>query len=270
MVTVHCFFSGGRDSSLACYIAKKLADTKRWGFKLVHIDTTISLQLTQQYVRRYVEWLNAELVVIRPKMTFVEYARKIGMWPSLRPPKFRWCYRELKLRPVIKYVRENYSRGDLLVMGIKGPDSRFRLKNYTSTFMERKYGRVVTKVWLPLLRVDDKTVERLINKFGIPRNPVWRLGFSGECLCLAAAPLNVIALTFRYFPAETQLLLSIDRDINTNRRSNKTSAPFPVYGAGFKTLTEFYKHVMSQTTLDQYLDQLVVPYGKSCQGSCML
>ena len=266
MTTIHCFFSGGRDSALACYIAKKVADVRGWSFRLVHIDTTIGLKETEEYVKHYAQWLGAELVIVRPEKTFEEYATKIGMWPSLYPPKFRWCYHELKLRPTIRYIRENYSDGDLLAMGVRGADSRFRLKFYESTFMERKYGSVVTKVWLPLLRVDDLMVERLIDKFKIPRNPVWKIGFSGECLCLAATPLHEIAMIMRHFPEETQKLLAIDRAINSNRRSNKPSAPPSVYRAGFKTLQEFYKYVVSQTTLDQF----IIPYGKKCSGSCML
>ena len=266
MTTIHCFFSGGRDSALACYVAKRLADVRGWKYRLIHIDTTIGLEETRRYVDRYARWMNVELVVIRPKHTFEEYAVKIGMWPSLRPPKLRWCYRELKLKPTIKYIKENYSRGDLLALGIRGSESWFRPIFYTSTFMERKYGDVVTKVWLPLLRVDDKTVEHLINKFKIPRNPTWKFGFSGECLCLAGAPLHTIVMIMRHFPEETQKLLAIDRTINSNRRSGKPSAPFSVYGAGFKTLQEFYKHIMSQTTLDQF----IMPYGKNCSGSCML
>jgi 3'-phosphoadenosine 5'-phosphosulfate sulfotransferase (PAPS reductase)/FAD synthetase len=266
MATIHCFFSGGRDSALACYIAKKVADVRGWRFKLVFIDTTISIQETRRYVDHYAQWLGGELVVIRPEKTFEEYVAKIGMWPSLHPPKFRWCYHELKLRPVIKYVRENYSDGDLLSMGIRGTESRFRLNFYKATFMERKYGSVVTRVWLPLLRVNDKTVEYLIEKNKIPRNPVWRFGFSGECLCLAGAPLHEIAMIMRHFPEETRKLLTIDRIINNNRRGDKPSAPPSVYRAGFKTLHEFYKHIVSQTTLDQF----IMPYGKMCSGSCML
>jgi 3'-phosphoadenosine 5'-phosphosulfate sulfotransferase (PAPS reductase)/FAD synthetase len=266
MITVHCFFSGGRDSAVACIIAKRVADVRGWKFRLVFIDTTISIQETRRYVERYAQWLNAELVVIRPDKTFEEYAKQIGMWPSLRPPRFRWCYHELKLRPVIKYVRENYSNGDLLVLGVRGPESLFRERFYTSTFIERKYGGVVTKVWLPLLHVDNNTLEKLVNMYGIPRNPVWRFGFSGECLCLAGAPPHEVAMIMRHFPEETRKLLAIDETINNNRRSGKPSAPFLIYKAGFKTLREFYNYVMSQTTLDQF----IIPYGKSCVGSCML
>jgi tRNA(Ile)-lysidine synthase TilS/MesJ len=47
MVKIHCFFSGGRDSALACFIAKSVADVRKWEFVLVHIDTTKTEKATR-------------------------------------------------------------------------------------------------------------------------------------------------------------------------------------------------------------------------------
>ena len=264
---VHCFFSGGRDSAVACYIAIQVAQRRRWTFRLIHIDTTIAIKQTKEYVRQYAEWLGAELVVIRPQKTFKEYAEKYGIWPSLYPQRFRWCYRDLKLQPLIKYIHQEYREGDLLVMGVRKSESKFRDKFYTQTFFERDYDGVKTKVWAPLLFIDEPMLVKLIEQFKIPRNPVWKYGFSGECLCLAGAPLHEVALLLRHFPEERDALLEIDKAIQRNRKSGRPSAPFRLAQAGYRTLEEFYKQVVkSQLTLDEFL-----PYaGKSCQGSCML
>ncbi len=48
--TFHCFFSGGRDSALACYIAHRVADIKNFDFRLVFINTTIAILDTVDYV----------------------------------------------------------------------------------------------------------------------------------------------------------------------------------------------------------------------------
>jgi 3'-phosphoadenosine 5'-phosphosulfate sulfotransferase (PAPS reductase)/FAD synthetase len=267
MTAIHCFFSGGRDSAVACRIAYQVAQRRGWRFVLVHIDTTISIRQTKEYVRRYAEWLEAELVVLRPEKTFKEYAEKFGMWPSLYPQRFRWCYRYLKLFPLTKYLKENYREGDLIVMGVKKSDSGFRGKFYTATFFIRDYDGVKAQVWAPLLYVDEPTLVRLIEKFNIPKNPVWKLGFSGECLCLEGSPIHNIALVLRYFPEERKMLLEIDDAINRNRRSGTPSAPFRLAQAGFKTLREFYEQtVRAQLTLDDF----ILPYGKACEGSCML
>jgi 3'-phosphoadenosine 5'-phosphosulfate sulfotransferase (PAPS reductase)/FAD synthetase len=270
MTRIHCFFSGGRDSAVACYIAYQVAKQRDdWDYKLVHINTTVSMLATQQYVRQYAEWLGAELVIIRPEKTFKEYAIQHAIWPSLRPQRFRWCYFRLKLDPIVNYLKEHYKEGDIIVLGIKGSDSDFRRHRYTSVFFTRNYGRLKVKAWAPLLFTDDYTVERLIKRFGIPHSPVWHIGFSGECLCLAGAPLHEIAIILRHFPEEREMLLDIDHIIQQNRKSKRPAAPPSVHKAGFNTLTEFYeKAVKPQMTLDVFI--LPSYRGKSCQGSCML
>jgi 3'-phosphoadenosine 5'-phosphosulfate sulfotransferase (PAPS reductase)/FAD synthetase len=218
-------------------------------------------------VRKYAEWLGSELVIIRPEKTFRQYAEEIGMWPSLHPPRFRWCYFNLKLGPTVKYIKEEYRRGDLVALGVKKGDSDYRKKFYTSVFFERDYGGIKARIWAPLLHVDDNVLQKLIERFKIPYNPMWRLGFSGECLCLAGISCRKLKLVLRYFPEERDMLLEIDRAINRNRRSNTPSAPPCVYQAGFKTLEEFYQKVVKQQlTLDYF-----IPYtGKSCEGIYML
>jgi len=265
--TIHCFFSGGRDSAVACYIAHRVSKLRRWDFRLVHIDTTISIRQTSEYVKQYADWLGAELVVIRPERTFKEYAAQFGMWPSLYPSRFRWCYRKLKLEPLIEYIHVNYKYGDLVVMGVRREESRFRDKYYTSTFFERDYGGVKAWVWAPLLYVDEPVLTKLIERFNIPKSPVWRYGFSGECLCLAGMPEYEIYLIMRNFPEEREMLLEVDDIINRNRKSGKPSAPFRLAQRGYKTLREYYeKNVKLQITLDSF----IFPYGKACEGSCML
>ena len=263
--TVHCFFSGGRDSALACYIAKRVADVHNWRFLLVHIDTTIYIRETREYVHKYAQWLDAELITIRPKMTFKEYAAKYGMWPSLYPFRYRWCMRELKLKPTIEYLNENYRSGDIVALGIRKHESKFREKLYNHVFTRHKYGgKVDVLLWLPLLQADDATVAKLIRQYNIPESPVWRkISFSGECLCLAGMPLHTMYLLVRHYPDEFRRLLEIDEIINKNRKNGKRPAPFRLAQIGL-TLPEFYRRAVKLTTLDAFIDY------DSCEGSCML
>jgi len=264
--TIHCFFSGGRDSAVTCYIAKRVADVRRWRFVLVHINTTISIRQTREYVHQYAKWLEAELIELYPKKTFREYATQYGMWPSLYPQRFRWCYRYLKLQPLVNYIHSEYREGDIVVMGVRKGESKFRDRFYMQTFFERDYNGIRARVWAPLLFIDESTLVRLIERFKIPRNPVWRFGFSGECLCLAGAPVHTIALVLRHFPEERKTLLEIDDAINRNRRSGKPSAPFRLAQVGYGTLRQFYEQAVKPQSA---LDEFIVPY-KSCEGSCML
>ena len=70
--TFHCFFSGGRDSTLACYIAHYVAKMRNWDFRLVFINTTIAIPDTVDYVHKYAKWLGAELIELKPKHTYEE------------------------------------------------------------------------------------------------------------------------------------------------------------------------------------------------------
>jgi 3'-phosphoadenosine 5'-phosphosulfate sulfotransferase (PAPS reductase)/FAD synthetase len=266
MTTIHCFFSGGRDSALACYIAFQVARRRGWRFVLIHIDTTIAIRQTREYVRQYAQWLGAELITLRPKKTFKEYAAQYGMWPAIYPTQHRWCYFRLKLDPTVEYLEENYREGDRVGLGVRGPESMFRLTKYTAAFFTRDYNkRLKVMAWAPLWRTTDEMVERLIRRFNIPRNPVWRFGFSGECLCLAGMPEHKVGLILRNFPEEAQQLLEVDDVIQKNRRSGNPSAPFRIWQAGFRTLREYYRYAVSQTQLDAF----IFPYS-SCEGSCML
>jgi len=268
MTTIHCFFSGGRDSAVACYIAYQVAQRRGWAYRLVHIDTTIAIKQTREYVRQYAEWLGTELITLRPRKTFKEYAAQYCMWPGLYPTQHRWCYFKLKLEPTVEYLSSQYRENDLVVLGVKGPDSKFRLGEYKSAFFVRDYNRrLKANAWAPLWNVTDEMVERLIRRYNIPRNPVWRFGFSGECLCLAGMPEYKIALVLRHFPEEREMLLEIDDVIQRNRKSDKPSAPFRLAQAGYDTLREYYeKNVKLQLTLDSF----IFPYGKACEGSCMI
>jgi len=71
-------------------------------------------------------------------------------------------------------MHENYREGDIVVMGVRKNESKFRDRFYTAVFFTRDYDGVKAKVWAPLLYVDEPTLIRLIERFGIPENPVWR------------------------------------------------------------------------------------------------
>jgi 3'-phosphoadenosine 5'-phosphosulfate sulfotransferase (PAPS reductase)/FAD synthetase len=268
MAKIHCFFSGGRDSALACYIAKKVADVRKWEFVLVHIDTTIGLRETEEYVRLYAEWLKAELVVLRPDYTFEEYVARYPYWPHVYPPWARWCYHKLKRIPTERYIKQHYRPGDLIVLGIRGDESLFRERNYDGVFTVKYYSdaKVWAKLWLPLLYVDDETVDKLIKKFGAPESPVWRaIGSSGECFCLAGATEHKVIRAVKAYPELAERLVKIDDIIHQNRRKGES---YPIFLKDKRIrLKVWLQNVMKQQTLLDYSDRYV---GKACQGSCMI
>jgi 3'-phosphoadenosine 5'-phosphosulfate sulfotransferase (PAPS reductase)/FAD synthetase len=237
---------------------------------LVHIDTTIGLEETEEYVRRYAQWLGAELVILRPDHTFEEYVARYPYWPHIYPPWARWCYHKLKRRPVEKYLKQHYREGDIVVMGIRKPESDFRMKNYVAVFMEKFYkeAKVKAKIWLPLLYADDETVDRLIKKFGIPESPVWcAIGSSGECFCLAGSSERAVKRAVCAFPKLRIRLMRIDDIIHANRREGESYTIFLKQKR--KRLKEWLQEVVCTPTLLDSLNYRKYE-GKSCQGSCML
>jgi 3'-phosphoadenosine 5'-phosphosulfate sulfotransferase (PAPS reductase)/FAD synthetase len=267
MTTIHCFFSGGRDSALACYIAKKVADVRGWRFVLVHVDTTISIRQTSEYVFRYAQWLGAELIVLRPDYTFEEYVARYPYWPHIYPPHMRWCYHKLKRAPIERYLRQHYKPGGIIALGVRRDESLFRERNYNSVFTTKYYSgaKVEAKIWLPLLYVDSETVNKLIKKFGIPESPVWRkVGMSGECFCLAGSSKNSVIRAVRAYPELAERLIKIDDIIHQNRRKGES---YPIFLKNErKRLKVWLQEVMNSPTLLDYGEYV----GKTCQGSCLL
>jgi 3'-phosphoadenosine 5'-phosphosulfate sulfotransferase (PAPS reductase)/FAD synthetase len=260
-MTIHCFFSGGRDSALACYIAKRVADIKNFDFRLIFINTTIAILDTIEYVHKYAKWLGAELIELKPKHTYEELVVKYSyplLWHN------RWCYYDLKRKPTIQYLKSNYKENDIIVMGIRGSESLFRLINYDRVFTERCYDNLCVKAWYPILHLSDIEVDQLIRKFNIPINPVWKkVGISGDCLCLAGTTESKLIRIAIHYPDVMKKLIEIDKNVQLNRKSMKPSYPAPLYPKRL-TLTEWYEKINKQTTLDNYID-----YG-SCQANCML
>jgi len=260
---IHSFFSGGRDSALASFIAYRVAKARGWGFRLVFIDTTIAIPETVNYVHRYAEWLGAELVVLKPKHSFIELAPRYS-WPLLWHN--RWCYYHLKREPTIEYLQHNYKGNDIVVMGIRGSESLFRLTNYDKVFMRKCYdNNMCVNMWLPILFLDEFLIRQLIKKFGIPINPVWyRVGISGDCLCLAGTTEHKLIKIAIHYPDMIKKLVEIDEKIQANRKSKEPSYPAPLVRRRL-TLSEWYSKIARQTTIDDYLTEY-----SSCQLGCMI
>jgi len=264
--TVLAFFSGGKDSAVASYIGYRFAQVMKLDFKLVHINTTINVPETEEYVEEYAKWLGVELVVLKPEKTFEEYVALYPYWPNLHHA--RWCYYYLKVRPLAKYLSQYPEYTVLQVTGIRRNESLTREKKFNYHFdvvCDTKHGRPCNYVWHPILHLSN--VERLVRQFGIPRNPVWdKLGFSGECLCLAGMPKSTLDRLIRYYPDVAERLMKIDDIIHAHRQSKETSFPPPIRHLRIR-LKDYIQMKMKenekQTTLDMFVYE-----GKSCD-SCL-
>lgn len=167
--TIHCLFSGGRDSAIACAIAKKVADIRGWGFILLHIDTGIQLPGVREYVINYARWLGIKYYAyyvmdrliaingggdgVRPVMLIIvrtdfEYWRGVEEWGFPLLWHNRWCKTYLKDRPLFTFLRKTYRPRDVVVMGIRKSESLFREREsstryFTGTATETACGSII-------------------------------------------------------------------------------------------------------------------------------
>lgn len=259
-----CFFSGGRDSALACYIANKVAKNLTKKFRLVHVDTGVALRETREYVERYASWMGSDLIVLRTPYDYFEYVAKYG-YPNI--VKNRWCWRLLKREPLYQFRVSELKEGvnALWVLGIRSSESIFRLEKYrklASTLTAAKIKDLPVVEWLPVLHLDGKTVEALIEKFGIPKSPVWhKIGMSGDCICLAATHKKALEALFLNYPDVAEKFYKFDKSLTPRDRSYPI--PFGLWNEK-KRLYEFIEEIQKnrrQAVLTEYM---------SCQGSCFV
>jgi 3'-phosphoadenosine 5'-phosphosulfate sulfotransferase (PAPS reductase)/FAD synthetase len=221
------FFSGGKDSAVASHIAYIYAKKHSMDFKLVHVNTGINIPETEAYVEKYAKWLGAELTVLKPKIDYWEGVKKWG-YPTYFEK--RWCFHHLKQDPIVDFMLSEMRRGVLhptYVLGVRRNESRFRMETYGRKWYVR-HDRVTYKVWLPILHWDEKLIYNYIKHYNIPENPVWKkLGWSGECLCLAGTSLRNLDRLIDNYPDVAKMMAEKDKEIQKLRRSNKHPEGYP-------------------------------------------
>ena len=233
-------------------------------FRLVHIDTKISLPETREYIEKYAKWLGAELLVVSTKYDYFELVRQFG-YPSVL--NNRWCWRLLKQEPLYRFRIDEMKEGveGLWVLGIRSNESRLRLENYgrlRNTLHKTRIKDLPVVEWLPILYLSGPQVSRLIREFNIPQNPVWyKLGISGDCLCLAGATRKTLEALFTQYPDVAERFYNFDKQLVA--RHEGSLVPLGLWSEK-KRLYQFIEEVRKQkkqATLTEYL---------SCQGACFV
>jgi 3'-phosphoadenosine 5'-phosphosulfate sulfotransferase (PAPS reductase)/FAD synthetase len=251
--------SGGKDSVVAATVAHEEARERGIECRVVHIDELRAFRVPDDalpykpldYVRRFAEWLGAELVVLEPGFDFWEGVKRWGY-----PHVFhnRWCMLFLKRKPLEKYAWEEVRRGrrPVFVAGIRRGESPRRAEVYTSKWMVFDYGGLKLENYYPILDWSDRQVEEFIRKRGIPENPLWKLGFSFECFCLAGASIRQLNRIIAEFPELAKFLAEMDKEVNQPqyRRSGTVGLPTPLYKAKIpKPLWQYVEERLRQRTL---------------------
>lgn len=264
---IDCFFSGGRDSALACYTAFLTARAIKKPFRLVFVNTRNYVPDTWNYVHEYASWLGAELKVVDSPNDYFELVKVYG-YPNVRTN--RWCVNKLKQEASFKLIVEEIKEGHepLWVFGIRAGESGIRRARYGK--LARNFVRGLIKgmpvyQWFPVLFVENHEVEGLLQRFGIPRNPVWdKVGISGDCLCLAGTGRLTLEALFLHYPDVAKRFYEFDKSIQPMSRSKEALRPPALLGKGMR-LHEFIERLWQNPPKSPPK----VSYS-SCPVSCMV
>lgn len=182
-VEFFALFSGGHDSLTATAIAFKWAKHRGVDMTAAHIDTTIGIPETQQFVKDTCAEHGWPLRIERGEVPYEEIVTEYG-FPG--PVQHGLMYQRLKERGLRKLVRESkgaWKDRVMFVSGIRKQESTRRMKH---SYEEQREGAMVWAA--PIYHFSAVDCARYIKAEGLRRNPVKdKLEMSGECLCGAFA-----------------------------------------------------------------------------------
>lgn len=134
-------YSGGKDSSAVVKLvanAVKRSRKRRSDIKIVYCDTGVENPIVSKFVLKTLRCLSRELCqlglsdpvkILQPRIDQRFFVRVIGR--GYPPPTqfFRWCTKDLRIRPVQTYLRE-LGEDALVVLGTRRGESAQRDRRY--------------------------------------------------------------------------------------------------------------------------------------------
>lgn len=197
-------FSGGHDSLCSSHVASLHPAFSG----VAHIDTTIGVERTRQFVRDTAASYKWDLKEYRPPVSYREIVMKHG-FPG--PGGHLFMYTRLKERCVQYLVRDHKTHWKDrigLVTGVRLSESVRRMGNVEP--IQRKGGQL----WIaPILHWSDDDKIAYMSHFDLPRNPVVdNLCMSGECLCGAFAKEGELTALKYHYPETAALIRDLEAD----------------------------------------------------------
>ncbi len=164
-------FSGGKDSLVACLVARVK--------EVVYCKTGVGLN--ENYVIETCKKLGWKLNIIEPKE--LEYELFVNQYGFPRPTSHTWIMQRLKLNPLKKWHRqESKKRNLILISGIRIKESHRRTMIYKNDKkLDESNGMIFFK---PLLNWSNLAVINYIKEHNLKVSPIYQtLGLGGDCLC---------------------------------------------------------------------------------------
>lgn len=208
-VARYALFSGGHDSLTACSVAFEWAAARGLPMRAAHIDTTIGIKQTRDFVRDTCRERGWELEVFRPPVTYAQIVIENG-FPG--PAGHVHMYRRLKERALRVLVREAKREARdrvMLISGVRQEESVRRMAHV------ERIQRDGAQVWAaPIWAFSKRDCNRRIEQLGLRRNEVVDLlHMSGECLCGAFAKPGEIKELEMWFPEVAQEIHDLEEKV---------------------------------------------------------
>jgi phosphoadenosine phosphosulfate reductase len=220
---VFALVSGGDDSLATALIASR---HKQFA-GVIHIDTGINIQETEDYVKRVCAAQEWPLFVYKPVTTYKMLIVQHG-FPG--PGSHRFMYTYLKERPLRQAVKELRDGGRIgLVTGVRIQESKRRMGNIESV------SRNGNQVWIaPIKHWSKRDCVDIIRNSGVERNPVAQtLHMSGECLCGAYVKPDERQLIEIFYPKTHRYLSDLEALVQSSAKLDGNIEPkYCKWGAG--------------------------------------
>jgi 3'-phosphoadenosine 5'-phosphosulfate sulfotransferase (PAPS reductase)/FAD synthetase len=166
-------FSGGKDSLATLIHLKEIAKKAGRQLTAVYVDTTAGLPENTQYVKNVCKYMKVKLEIVKPREDYFSLVKKWGI-PSF---KYRWCCRELKIRPIEEFFK-TIKKPKLVFDGIRAVESNVR-KQYIPIWYHPSFKCLSVS---PIFYWSDERVKTVINSNGLPKT-LLNSGSSTECWC---------------------------------------------------------------------------------------
>jgi 3'-phosphoadenosine 5'-phosphosulfate sulfotransferase (PAPS reductase)/FAD synthetase len=254
------FVSGGKDSVAAAVLGLEEAKKEGAEARVVFINELKAFEVPEglfpttplDYVKKFSEWLGVDLLVLEPKQSFWEGVKQWG-YPHLF--QNRWCFDRLKWKQLeeLAYAEAKQGYFSVWVSGIRRLESRERLKRYKEKRYRYRVGRRTVEFFHPILDWTDYEVESFIRERKIPTNPLWSLGFSCECLCLAGTTRRRLDRIIAQMPQLAKWLAEKDEEVQRHRRKGP-SFPSPLLEEKV-TLCEYVRKKLNEPKLTIWVEE---------------
>jgi DNA sulfur modification protein DndC len=163
-------FSGGKDSTAVLKIiisAYKAVRRPPQKLDIIYCDTGVESILLDRYVKGVLKRLRTELrstdipanvKILRAPVSDRFFVKIIGRGYPPPTNSFRWCTKNLRIRPVSKYLKSASEDDAVVVLGMRENESEQRRRSVTKSggtvWQTQREGKQSRRIFLPILNFE--------------------------------------------------------------------------------------------------------------------